>query len=1017
MMMTALRLRSTRKGRLAAASAITKKDDVMPTPLPPKRLGSTRDACRATPDSLDSEPRYAVPAASSRPRQGRRTAGRILLRSCAAFALLAATGVAAASQVVITGPAGSSRFGTAVAVLPNGDFVVADPNAAGPGGITAAGAVHHYRPNGTLVATLRGSRSNDLIGEGGIVVLANGNYLVRSPRWDNGSVTDAGAVTFVRGDTGLEGVVSTANSLVGTSADDRVGFRAPVALGNGNYLVVAPEWNNGAASDAGAIVFGNGTTGITGVISASNALIGATTNDRIGFGSIELLANGNWLARNPDFDAGGLVDAGAVTLGSAVTGRFGVISAANSLVGTSSGDRVGSAEIGVLANGNYVVPVPEWDNGAIVDAGAVVFGSGTSGVAGLVTTDKALFGSSAGDRVGDVGVTPLPGGNYLVFSINWRNGSAANAGAVTFGNGSSGITGAVSASNSLVGSQTDDRVGLTGAVILANGNWVIGSPLWNNGGTADAGAVTFGFGTTGRTGTITGTNSLVGTTAGDQVGERILALAGPTDATVGRHVIVSPRWNGNGGVDVGAVTMVNGTGATTGTVQTINSLVGARSGDFVGGGGVFALPDGRYVVASPLWDNGTTIDVGAVTLREAAPLASGVVSTSNSLVGAGSGDEIGSGGVVPLPNSAYLVRSPNWSSATAIGAGAVTWVPPVVGRIATVSAANSLVGSRLRDDVGGGGALAVTVLDDGDAVVASPFWNDGVSSDVGAVTLIDRDSGRTGPVSALNSLVGSASGDVVGFAGVIGLPGGDYLVRSPDWRNGGAAAAGAVTFGTDSGTTGVVSPANSIVGSTANDRVGASVTVLPDGNYIVRSNDWDNAGVVNAGAFTLGLSSGDVAGPLTATHSVLGTIANGGTQNRVGYDPARRQMVVGQPLANRVVLHRAGRGITCGANTQTPNPSNVGTNVTFNAFTSTAQNEQYDGRLTVRASNGQQCSDTTGTPSTPGLLLYGCTITFNQAGTFPVFVEFTGSETFAYCTVSTPLPQTVLDVIFGNGFE
>jgi hypothetical protein len=933
-----------------------------------------------------------------------------------AIGLLGVGSVATAAQVVVSGPAGSSRFGTAVAVLPNGDFVVADPNAAGAGGISSAGAIHHYRPNGALVATLRGSRSNDLIGEGGIVVLANGNYLVRSPRWDNGTVVDAGAVTFVRGDTGLEGVVSPANSLVGTSTDDRVGFRPPLALGNGNYLVVAPEWNNGAASDAGAIVFGNGTTGITGVISASNALIGATANDRIGFGGIVLLANGNWLARNPDFDAGGLVDAGAVTLGSAVTGRFGVISAANSLVGASASDRVGSAEIGILANGNYVVPVPEWDNGAIVDAGAVVFGSGTSGVAGLVSTGNALFGSSANDRVGNNGITPLPSGAYLVASRNWRNGAAADAGAVTFGNGSTGIIGAVSASNSLVGSTTGDQVGSPTPVVLANGNWVIGSPFWNNGALADAGAVTFGFGTTGRTGTVTGTNSLVGTTAGDRVGEQLVALVGPTDGTVGRHVIVSSQWNGNGGVDVGAVTMVNGTGATTGTVQAINSLVGARSGDFVGSGGVFALPDGRYVVASPFWDNGATIDVGAVTLREAALLASGVVSTSNSLVGATAGDEIGGRGVVTLPNSAYLVLSPRFSPGAATQAGAVTWVPPVTGLAANVSAANSLVGSSLLDSVGAD-PLSVTVLDDGDAVVASPFWNNGTATDAGAVTYIDRDSGRSGAISALNSLVGGTASDFVGFDGVIAMPGGDYLVRSLDWRNGGAAAAGAVTFGTDSGTTGVVSPANSIVGSTANDRVGGNVTVLPDGNYIVRSNDWDNAGTVNAGAFTLGLASGEVAGPLTATHSVLGTAANGGPQNRVGYDPARRQMVVGQPLANRVVLHRAGRGITCGANTQTPNPSNVGTSVTFNAFTSTAQNELYDGRLTVRASNGQQCSDTSGTPSTPGLLLYSCTITFNQAGTFPVFVEFTGSETFAYCTVSTPLPQTVLDVIFGNGFE
>jgi hypothetical protein len=719
---------------------------------------------------------------------------------------------------------------------------------------------------------------------------------------------------------------------------------------------------------------------------------------------------------NPDFDAGGLVDAGAVTHGSAVTGRFGVISAANSLIGTSAGDRVGSAAIGILSNGNYVVPVPEWDNGALVDAGAVVFGRGASGTAGLVTTGNALFGSSASDRVGNRGVTPLPGGGYLVGSPNWRNGGVANAGALTFGNGSSGIVGPISASNSLVGAQANDRIGDTTPLVLANGNWAIGSPFWDNAALADAGAVTFGFGTTGRSGTVATTNSLVGSNAGDRVGEQMLALVGADNATIGRYVVLSQRWRGSAGINVGAVTVLAGTGGVSGAVSTLNSLVGSQPSDFVGGGGAFALADGRFVVASPLWNNGATLDVGAVTLRESLPLANGIVSTANSLFGATAGDEVGSGGVVPLPNSAYLALSPKFTPGAATGAGAVTWAPAVSGRTGTVSAANSLVGSSLLDNLGSG-PLAVTVLDDGDAVLASPFWNNGAIDDAGAVTWIDRGSGRTGAISALNSLVGGSQADAVGFNGVIALPGGDYLVRSVGWRNGAAANAGAVTFGTDSGTTGVVSPVNSIVGSTANDGVGADIARLPDGNFVVRSNNWDNGATVDAGAFTLGLASGEVAGPLTTAHSVLGTVANGGLESVVGYDPARRQMVVGQSLANRVVLQRAGQGITCGANTQTPNPSIVGASVTFNTFTSTAANEQYDGRMTVRASTGQQCTDTTGTPSTPGLMLYSCTITFNQAGTSPVFVEFTGSATFAYCSVPTPQPQTVLDVIFRNGFE
>lgn len=988
----------------------------MPTPLPTTRLRTGPGAGCGSQHPLAVRVRRAEPVASSHTRQDRRGASRIWLGICAAIGLLGVAGIATATQVVIPGPAGSQRFGTAVAVLPNGDFVVADPRATPPGGGFQAGAVHHYRPNGTLVATLRGSTSGDLVGEGGIVVLANGNYLVRSPRWDNGTIVDAGAVTFVRGNTGLEGVVSAANSLVGSTANDRVGFTAPVALPNGSYVIVARDWDNGAAVDAGAVVHGRADIGIAGPISAANALVGASAGDRLGFFGIVVLANGNWLASSADFDAGAIVDAGAVTHGSAVTGRVGVVSAANSLIGASASDRVGSVPPVPLANGNYVVRVPDWDNGSLADAGAVAFGQGSSGTAGTLGPGNALVGSSASDRVGNGGVTPLPAGGYLVGSPNWRNGGVANAGALSFGNGSTGIVGPISASNSLVGASANDRIGDTTPLVLANGNWAIGSPFWDNGALADAGAVTFGFGTTGRTGTVATTNSLVGSNAGDRVGEQMLALVGADNATIGRYVVLSQRWRGSAGLNVGAVTVLAGTGGVSGAVSTLNSLVGSQSSDFVGSGGAFALADGRFVVASPLWNNGATLDVGAVTLRESLPLANGVVSTANSLFGATAGDEVGSGGVVPLPNSAYLVLSPKFTPGTATGAGAVTWAPAASGRTGTVSAANSLVGSSLLDNLGSG-PLAVTVLDDGDAVLASPFWNNGAIDDAGAVTWIDRDSGRTGAISALNSLVGGSQADAVGFNGVIALPGGDYLVRSVGWRNGAAANAGAVSFGTDGGTTGVVSPLNSIVGSTANDGVGADITRLPDGNFVVRSNNWDNGATVDAGAFTLGLASGEVAGPLTATHSVLGTVANGGLQSVVGYDPARRQMVVGQPLANRVVLQRAGVPMGCGAQSQAPNPSDLGAAVTFDTFVSGTGAGQFDGRLTVRASNGQQCNDTTGTPLTPNTLLFSCSIAFNQEGTFAILAEFTGSATFTYCGVSAPLPQSVISVIFRSGFE
>jgi Repeat of unknown function (DUF5650) len=60
------------------------------------------------------------------------------------------------------------------------------------------------------------------------------------------------------------------------------------------------------------------------------------------------------------------------------------------------------------------------------------------------------------------GVTALSNGNYVVNSPQWNNGATAQAGAVTWANGASGLAGAVSTSNSLYGTTANDLVGAGG---------------------------------------------------------------------------------------------------------------------------------------------------------------------------------------------------------------------------------------------------------------------------------------------------------------------------------------------------------------------------------------------------------------------------------------------------------------------------------------------------------------------------------------------------------------------------
>ena len=103
----------------------------------------------------------------------------------------------------------------------------------------------------------------------------------------------------------------------------------------------------------------------------------------------------------------------------------------------------------------------------------------------------ALFGTTAGDRVGGGGVVALSDGSYVVASPDWDNGASADAGAATFGSGTGVVTGAVSPANSLVGDATGQRVAAGGTSVLGGGNCVVASPQWDDGATADVGAATY----------------------------------------------------------------------------------------------------------------------------------------------------------------------------------------------------------------------------------------------------------------------------------------------------------------------------------------------------------------------------------------------------------------------------------------------------------------------------------------------------------------------------------------------
>jgi hypothetical protein len=770
--------------------------------------------------------------------------------------------VVAATQIDIVGPAGSGAFGTSVTVLPNGNIVVTDPFY-DDGATEDVGAVYLYNgETGALISTLTGSTAGDRVGSDAygnprVTVLSNGNYVVGSPAWHNGAAAEAGAVTWGDGTTGVSGVVSAANSLVGGSAEDRIGGGVR-ALGNGNYVVYSAVWDNGPSQSAGAVTWGDGTTGITGVVSEANSLVGSAPGDQLAAMGVRVLVNGNYVVPSPFWDNGTVTDVGAVTWGDGTTGISGVVSEANSLVGSAAGDQVGIAGVTALSNDNYVVSSPTWHNNGAAYAGAATWGDGTTGITGVVSEANSLVGSTANDGV--YRVTALSNGNYVVSSSGWDYGAIADVGAATWGDGMTGITGPVSAASSLVGSTAYDRVGYFGTIALSNGNYVVLSPYWDHGAVTDAGAVTWGDGTTGIASVVSEANSLVGSTANDLVGSW-----GVTPLSNGNYVVVSPYWD-NGTISAaGAVTWGNGTAGTSGEVSEANSLVGSAPGDQVGYvshsiSGVTALSNGNYVVPSPFWDCGSITNAGAATWGDGAAGTSGEVSEANSLVGSTPGDQIGyvsdyGPGVGALSNGNYVVRSPLWDNGAVVDTGAATWGDGTTGAVGAVSEANSLVGSTAGDRVGyvSGANTGFKALSNGNYLISSRYWDNGGTVDAGAATWGNGTSGTTGPVSAANSLVGSTAGDQVGY----------YSDYTPMYA-------------------------------------------LSNGDYAVASAYWDNGAIADAGAVTWGNGTTGTAGPITADNSVLGTAAGGGSSMMWwgGYDSVNHQLVVGRPAENIVTLFR-----------------------------------------------------------------------------------------------------------------
>lgn len=134
-----------------------------------------------------------------------------------------------------------------------------------------------------------------------------------SNNWSDGLGRNFGAVTSMHAASPVApvvGFVSSANSLVGSHANDFVGNGSFNTLSTGNIILCSPNWNG----NADALTFININDGRTGVSSGNDSLIGALPNDFIDSGGIGFMGGDRFLVRSPTASVNGIAGAGRINI-------------------------------------------------------------------------------------------------------------------------------------------------------------------------------------------------------------------------------------------------------------------------------------------------------------------------------------------------------------------------------------------------------------------------------------------------------------------------------------------------------------------------------------------------------------------------------------------------------------------------------------------------------------------------------------------------------------------------------
>lgn len=770
------------------------------------------------------------------------------------------------------------HFGSTVHPLANGNVVITSPDC--DGNVSNGGAVHLYKgKTGELISGLYGSYSGDRIGSGGIVELPNGHFVVISPDCGNGTEFSVGAVTWVNGNTGLNGQLSLANSIMGNVGGDRVGFPGVMVVGDSNYVVMSRNIV-GLNGGEGAATWCDGSGGTTGHVSELNSLVGSQADEYVTGPTnkgVMVFPNGNYLVFTSNRSGN------AVTWASGNVGVVGTPSATNSLVGTGWISSVPNSSDGVimLTNGNCVILSPTFDRGEMINAGAATWCSSTSGVTGELSTTNSLLGAKAYAEVGKFGAIALKNGHYLVTSLK----------EVTWCDGTTGRVGEVTAANSLIDYGTS--VNALTVVPFEDGNYLICDPTADVGGYTDAGAVTWFDGSAEAVGAFNPANSFVGAATYDRIGDQVLQVADGNyvilghgrgtstfvSAGTGITGVVSTTnslmWpdssynkqfatilaNGNyvlynyrhrtsiENSERGGVLWCDGTTGRIGWIQDADLLLGDAT-DRISDMGVVALPDGNYVVLSSGWKNDSGNTVGAATWCSGSGPTTGSLDMTKTSIGSAAGDS-NDISCVPLHDGNYVIVRPRWDREGSVDHGAITWSPADSMTAGEVTALNSVVGgvgSLLGTSANALAPPAITVLIDGDYTITDSNWSGFGMTGNGAIRWCSGTATSSGELTASNSIIGPYDDAEIGLYPVLPLPTGGYVAQL-DSANGDPA--GILWGDGDGAPVGLMSNQNSLMSPPGSSRTEPVLDPVNEQYYAVNIAEEPN-GKVKVGSYHTG---------------------------------------------------------------------------------------------------------------------------------------------------------------------